>query len=385
MLVLHIIASIMRLPTDPLFPPPIFDKQRTCELVNAFWPDLEVRTPEDLIEDDYSTLINHIATYLQELSPYASEFAAKTFESLFLIISKLGEDRAVTRDGLQEHLKSCYLNTPESSIRRSVDLAIRLWLGLNVSSIASVGPRNARDSRIIWRSNEQFGQMVAAQFPKNTGRPPASTFPLDEAFTAVNLRNICRLQIRWTSNLQDHLKISGPRGHRVLSIYQHKVCLINHFKGPQKEIIGENVLKETIRTLDLLFPLADANTEAFLKEEGICMHSFHGHTITSSISINDFDVWRPKLEQLLGLFNGPPESVAQTLLDTRNINQWITLWIAIFGVFLLTTVFGILATVYTIKQYRLAVVSYDLSVDSFQLSRLVACQQKTEPLPGFCD
>jgi hypothetical protein len=65
---------------------------------------------------------------------------------------------------------------------------------------------------------------------------------------------------------------------------------------------------------------------------------------------------------LLKLLNGPPETVGQMMLDTRNASQFTTLWVAIFGVFLLTILFGILATVYSIKQYHIAVLSYNLAV-----------------------
>jgi hypothetical protein len=65
---------------------------------------------------------------------------------------------------------------------------------------------------------------------------------------------------------------------------------------------------------------------------------------------------------LLELLNGPPETVGQMMLDTRIASQFTTLWVAIFGVFLLTILFGILATVYSIKQYYIAVLSYNLAV-----------------------
>jgi hypothetical protein len=80
------------------------------------------------------------------------------------------------------------------------------------------------------------------------------------------------------------------------------------------------------------------------------------------MSLNEFTYWRSDIVQLLKLLNGPPETVGQMMLDTRNASQFMTLWVAIFEILLLTILFGILATVYSIKQYHLAVLSYNLAV-----------------------
>jgi hypothetical protein len=82
------------------------------------------------------------------------------------------------------------------------------------------------------------------------------------------------------------------------------------------------------------------------------------------------------MAQLVDLWNGPPETLGQTLGDTRDFSQVFTLWVAIFGVFALTLIFGILATVYSVKQYRVAVKSYDLAL-------ALACVDHAT-LPGFC-
>jgi NhaP-type Na+/H+ and K+/H+ antiporter len=101
--------------------------------------------------------------------------------------------------------------------------------------------------------------------------------------------------------------------------------------------------------------------------------------------LHDFKYWRNELAALIYLFDGPPETALQTLRDTRNVSQWVTIWVAVFGIFILTIVFGVLATVYSVKQYKLAVESYKLSGKAFELSLAQACHQNSAPLPGFCD
>jgi hypothetical protein len=79
---------------------------------------------------------------------------------------------------------------------------------------------------------------------------------------------------------------------------------------------------------------------------------------------------------LLRLLNGNPETFTQTLSDTHNLSEFATLWIAVFGVFCLSILFGVLATVYSIKQFNVAVKSYDLAL-------ALACHE-VPTLPGFC-
>ena len=352
--------------------------EQKCGLINTFWPHLHL-AEQDYIGGDYTAFFEFIGRTLQGLHPHALGFAAQELDSLLAIVYTLTLRRTCTRKEIIGYVKTSYSNTSDAAVARSIELAVRFWLGINASSkTLSVGPRNPRDSRIDWHDDQSLDQMVAAQFSHRVSRTALTNFPLDESFTAVNLKNVCRLHIRWTDNLVDHLRLNGPRGQRSLSIYRHKICLINHRKGPEPTIIQEEVLDEAIRTLDLLFPFGDPKTEMFLEEEKVQLHVVNPSELLRATDLDDFKYWRNNLAQLLNLLNGPPETVVQTLLDTRNLGQFVTLWVAIFGVFLLTILFGILATVYSVKQYRVALKSYELAL-------ALACQQKTAPLPGFCD
>lgn len=153
---------------------------------------------------------------------------------------------------------------------------------------------------------------------------------------------------------------------------------MNHRKGPEPTIIPADVLNEAIRTLDLLLPFGDPRTEAFLEEEKVLFWTISPSESPRATELDNFKYWRSNLAQLSNLLHGPPETVIQTLLDIRNISQFATLWVAIFGVFSLTFIFGVLSTVYSVKQYRVAVKSYELTLAQ-------ACQQTSTPLSGFCD
>ncbi|QKX58892.1 uncharacterized protein TRUGW13939_06020 [Talaromyces rugulosus] len=358
---------------------------KKCELVNALWPHVSMH-PDNLAEGDYAAFFYYIGKMVQNFHSHRMGFASQDFGSILRIVQTLRENQSLTLEQMTAEVKRSYLNVSDSAVCRSIELAIRLWLCLNVYAQdgQTVGTITPRDTRVYWNKNEQLGRMVESQFPEDRGNVAIGTsqFQIDTFFTLANLKAICRLRIRWTNNLRDHLRIEGRRGRRILSVYQHKVCLVNHHLDPQS-FIPKPVLSEAIRTLDILLPLGDATTERLLAQSGVSMCGpFEARRMHD---LDEFKYWRNNLAQLLEILNGPPESFSQTLLDTRNIAQWATVWIAVFGIFLLTIVFGVLATVYSIKQYRLAAVSYEISVKSFQLSLAVACQQKTAPLPGFCD
>jgi hypothetical protein len=352
--------------------------EHKCGLINAFWPHLHL-AEQDYIEEDYAAFFEFIGRTLQGLHPHAPKFASQELDGLLAMVCTLRTNRTLGRKAIIETIKKDYLNTCEFAVARSIELTVRLWLGINVSAKRlSVGPRNPRDSRIDWQDHHSLDQMVSAQFPYGANKTALTEFPLDESFTAVNLKNVCRLHIRWTDNLMDHLRLEGPRGQRSLSIYRHKICLINHRKGPEPKIIQEEILDEAIRTLDLLFPFGDPKTEEFLENEKVQLCIVDLLELPRATDLDEFKYWRNNLAQLVNLLNGPPETVVQTLLDTRNLGQFVTLWVAIFGIFLLTILFGILSTIYSVKQYRLAIKSYELAL-------ALACQQKTAPLPNFCD
>jgi hypothetical protein len=332
----------------------------------------------DLIEDHYLAFFNYLERTLQVLRPYASKFATQEWNGLLSMIATLRNNRTITKQALKEKVTKEYLNTSDDSVVRSLELAIRLWLGINVcSKDLSVGPRNPRDCQIHWRDDQSLTDLIAAQFsqkPNNTG---TAKVLLNESFTAVNMRHICRLNIRWTDNLVDHLRLEGPRGQRSLSIYRHRLNLLNHQKSSQPTIIPIEVLEETNRTLDLLFPFGDEKTRTFLQEENVQSWTTFPSGVSQSTHLDDFKYWNHNLMELLSLLNGPPETVMQTLLDTRDVSQFATLWIAIFGIFGLTILFGVLSTVYSVKQYHVAIKSYDLALAQ-------ACVQYPTVLPGFC-
>lgn len=131
-----------------------------------------------------------------------------------------------------------------------------------------------------------------------------------------------------------------------------------------------------IRTLNLLFPYRDDKTTAFLKSACLHLHVAGASDAKQAATTTEFRYWKSEISRLVRLWEAPLETMDQTLRDTRNFGHLIMIWVAIFSIFFLTILFGILATVYSVKQYLLAVKSHKLALAP-------ACLENPT-WPGFC-
>ncbi|KAI4929285.1 uncharacterized protein J4E92_004949, partial [Alternaria infectoria] len=351
---------------------------KKCELINAFWPHLNL-TQGDYNDENYKSLLSFWGETLQSLMSHRKEFAVQDWDDLRKIVVQIRLNPGNKRRVLTDEIKKAYHKPSDEEIACSIELVVQLWLGIRVHSTPpSLGPVNLRDTQIHWPNDQSFESMVTGPFLRGTKKAQsAAYFLFDDSFTAAALKKTCRLRIHWTDSLVDHLKMEGTRGKRQLSIFKHKISLVNHRNEPNATIIPADVLDETIRTLDLLFPFGDKPTKTFLEHSHVNMEILNPLELPRATELDEFLYWRSRLAQLLSLFHGPPETVRQTLVDSRNIAQFATIWVAIFGVFFLTILFGVLSTVYSAKQYNVA-------VESYQLALAQACCQQTSPLLPIC-
>ncbi|KAI4692285.1 uncharacterized protein J4E84_003254 [Alternaria hordeiaustralica] len=356
-----------------------FTPQEKCTLINSFWPQLNL-SENTYSHKKYASLLQFWGSTLQNLHPPNSKFATEKWGGLLAIVNELRSDRNGTREVLVAKIKKTYLmNFSNETISGSMELAVRLWLGIHVYSNESPNLlKNPMDTCVPWADDQSLGEAIAVHFSqKAKAAQSVQNRPLDMSFTAMGLKNTHRLDLLWTDNLVDHLKLEGSTGDRRLFIYKQKTCLVNHRDEPTSTIVSKDVLNETIRTLDLLFPAGDDQAREFLNESKVQMWILDGLMQPRATELDDFKYWKSRLARLLDLLNSPPETVLQALTDRRNPAEFATLWVAVFGVFFLTIMFGVLSTVYSVKQYHVA-------VDSYKLALAQACQQTSPPLPGYC-
>jgi hypothetical protein len=239
---------------------------------------------------------------------------------------------------------------------------------------------------IQWDDRSALVDFIAGNFPRATTSGSAQ---LDHTFTAANMNRLSGIDIEWTPCLADHLRFDKRR--RLLRVYPFKqilidhlgmwgsksergdysssrfatpltICLNNPTKSRSRTVLPLSVLKETLLSLNLLFPHWDTLTDNFMLQHDQTFHRDGPFDDPRPLNLSDFDHWRNRLLELHQIFHSPPVGWTQIWADRRNPLQWYTFWIAIV-ILILTIIFGIISSVTGIFQ------TY-LSYESVRLSRL---------------
>jgi hypothetical protein len=224
-------------------------------------------------------------------------------------------------------------------------------LGVRIFAMVDTGPpsgnRTHGPAPLPWQDNNVDLQTILAKYFTTSFADPGNT-KFDEDFTAFNLQRLAGLEIRWTDNLADHLRLI--ENDRTLCIFHHATFLRRQRSG----IYPDGMIQETLRTLDLLFPRYDSSTEKWLS----CLRSSSNDAILPDPALLDcdrmlsddrravkFSFWRDELLTLKEKFDQPrPVSITQFWYDRRNKVQWYTFWIAVL-VLCLTIFFGVIQSV----------------------------------------
>jgi hypothetical protein len=158
----------------------------------------------------------------------ATRLAAKTHEDILHIAGSLAGRTLWTRPQLREHLQLYFRDAEDLAIDYSINLALRLWLMLNVRDV-ELGVQTLQKPAIQWDDASTLEDFVASQFPPSNWPLAERKARLDPFFTAANMVRICGLKLEWTESLEDHLRLD--RRAKVLSIYPYKNCLVRHLNS----------------------------------------------------------------------------------------------------------------------------------------------------------
>ena len=294
-------------------------------------------------------------------------FAIQKYGDLarFILFLKQGIDH--DRLSILKELEDQFPDCTRGQILRSVDLAIRLWLNLYVrTDDFSTWPCPSDATEIEWRENLSLREMIKGAFPSSQSLIDQEVL-IDPSFTAENLHKMCRVRIKWTANLKDHLMLE--RSTATLHLFPHKICLISHLESCN--VLPKELVVETLRTLDLLFPPGKESTYKFLELTGQNFYRISSGNNVKPIDFGEFQYWRKRLLDLHNVFVQAPTSISQMWYDRRNPLQWWTFWLA--GVIAtLTVIFGVIASYTGFKQVALAEKAYQLSLSQ-------ACSQEKPP------
>ncbi|KAM7211921.1 hypothetical protein V8F06_012697 [Rhypophila decipiens] len=340
-------------------------------LVTGIWPELS------LAKHDFGKQYSRFYSYYEREASVAegnSDLCATADISKFVsLLQKLmGLTDGITRAGALEAARSVLgSGLPEDQLMRFVDMVVRLWLTLDVSSLDL-----RRPGLLNWTSKQTLTEVVESHFRELEHEQSRSTLQpdadIDPEFKAEFLVVHHGYTIIWTDNLASHLTIDWK--HKTLCIYEHKIALYNHlrfqdFSSPEASFpIPERVLQETIDTLNLLFPFQDDHdkTKRFLAKH---KKPFYGLGLCNrprKLKLSDYSYWRGRVADLVYIASGPPLGVRQLKLSKQgdNLLQFATFWIATtVGVLTVVSIaIGVVGTVYGARQYDLALKQYDLSV-----------------------
>jgi hypothetical protein len=111
-------------------------------------------------------------------------------------------------------------NHSEESLNRTIDLALRLWLVLNIRDDEYAPGAHS----IQWDDGISLQTFIAQQFPKPRMLRDLSErmfdFVLPDNFTMVKLKRYSGIKVDWTYDLSEHLDLD--KDHRILKIFPLK-------------------------------------------------------------------------------------------------------------------------------------------------------------------
>jgi hypothetical protein len=322
----------------------------------------------------YATECRRLRLGISKESWQSSTMVATTHEHILLIVNKFPLEKDLFRPNLRSSLRRHFPNGDDIAINRSIDFALRVWITMNVRE-ECYGLQTPRTPTIQWNDTSSLVDFIARNFPQAT--TTASSLQLDHTFTAANINRLSGIDIEWTPCLADHLRFDKRR--RLLRIYPFKQVLLDHLqlwegtesqkgsglviasmtrqelltKVSNRSILPKTLLKETLLSLNLLFPHWDTLTDSFMLQHDQTFHLEGPFGDNRPSNLANFNHWRNRLLELHQIFHSPPVGWTQIWADRRNPLQWYTFWIAIV-ILVLTIIFGIISSVTAIIQTWLA-------------------------------
>jgi hypothetical protein len=315
-----------------------------CAILNAIWGSNFV--PQQFSQDvrlGDSYLRYYSEQCINALHSKGLDDIVSTHADIVDIIERL-RDPDSTRERLKDHLRDKFPDPPpdnsETLICETIDLAVRLWLMVDVGELLHGFVPGQKSLR--WEQGV-LKDLLVNHFSSPVAMPMRVVrVKLDRLFTARNLERIAGLQIIWTSNVLDHLRLMVDDTR--IAIYHHASCL-EHLKN--NPLFPQGFIDETTRTLSLLFPQYNKESRKWFKAQqnkyGLDgKASASGHLTTEERQIENFIFWHDRLGILKQVFDeAEPSTIAQWWRDRRRRAQWYTFWVAA-TVLMLTIFFGMI-------------------------------------------
>ncbi|KAF4625860.1 hypothetical protein G7Y89_g12304 [Cudoniella acicularis] len=296
---------------------------------------------------------------------------------------------AATRREIEEllrlRLSNSELEDVEGIFDDAVNLAVRLLLMMRTGNIVTSGSliTLSRETKVDWKEGT-IVEFVKRHFVHQNAIDERVKF--ERIFNARNLERIGGVEVRWTCNLADHLRMLDD--DQAVEIFHYASFLRLHEKSP---ILPPALIDETLRTLALLLPEHDHEVEKWF-----CTHQTKlqkrgklpldatarecGQLKVEERQIDNFEYWHDRLVILKQVFDeAEPNSVRQWWCDRRKRVQWYTFWVAAI-VLALTIVFGLVQCVEAVQRrpgrYRESNNLVRICLDTSQIAQHRPAEQK---------
>jgi hypothetical protein len=330
--------------------------------LQKLWPGIEKQQYQD---DQWTRFFQYMDLELAKLRDNRSLFSIADRSEVLQLIEILRLNESHPKETLSKMVvpRESKDQAELGAIHRSLELAARLWLTINVDSFQLTSYLAYIQSKSIsWQDGDSLGGTISAYFkPKPVPTREGRIRPI---LTMAYLEARHGFQVRWTHNLAEHLTIDWRC--RTVTVYEHLICLWNHLESGGLQVIPRKILEEAIDTLNLLFPSESKETQDYLRKHGRTFWKLGYCKGKRALEVCRYFYWRDNVQQLMDVIEEPTTGFQQFRLDKdrKNMLEFATFWTAAVVAFLtvLSIVFGTVATVYTIKQYTIAAATYNLQL-----------------------
>jgi len=151
-----------------------------------------------------------------------NSLGAQTYEDVFYIVEILRKNGNLRRPELRLLLKPRFQTSDHLGLDRSINLAVRLWLMINMQELHFEGIRH-QASCVQWDDETPLREFFRNLFPQSRWQITARSSRLGPHFTAAFMHRIRGLKIEWTTSLYDHLRLDRQR--KALKIFPYKCQL----------------------------------------------------------------------------------------------------------------------------------------------------------------
>lgn len=248
-----------------------------------------------------------------------------------------GQERQVVKDHLRSKLTTLHANEDEI-LENSIDLAASVLVMISFCSY-SYGFSGRR--WLNWNNGSSLHTFLRDFFHDSHTGATKENAKLEKIFTAHNLTRIAGLEVVWTDNMLDHLRLTDDDQrvhifHHASFLEVQKQRLVGEVRNERisltlnspNSLLPPGLADETLRTLALLIPSSDPATRKwFMKLPDY--HNLDKRCVryrrlkTDDRQLEKFPFWRERLLMLKQVFDeAQPQSLSQWWYDRRNGVQW---------------------------------------------------------------